>query len=265
MLFKCRIQDAENRILASAEGEGEIYLVYNGGYSEGDSIVMEAQGPAFVVLQFDDVLGEELVYLKNGTMSYRIPFGEKKVCYSPRSFTGEKHLITAREAREEEIAACRNLARNKYDQHGDTGCFPHASANVETRGEAVFAARNAIDGIKANDSHGEWPYGSWGINRNPDAVIRVEFGRSIQTDKIGIYLRADFPHDSWWTEVTVRFSDDSVMVCPLRKTGGAQIVSFAEKQTEWIQLERLIKAEDPSPFPALTQLEVYGTESKTSV
>ena len=136
---------------------------------------------------------------------------------------------------------------------------------METRGEAVFAARNAIDGIKANDSHGEWPYGSWGINRNPDAVIRVEFGRSIQTDKIGIYLRADFPHDSWWTEVTVRFSDDSVMVCPLRKTGGAQIVSFAEKQTEWIQLERLIKAEDPSPFPALTQLEVYGTESKTSV
>lgn len=264
MLLKCRVQDAEGKILASAEGEGELYLVYNGGYGEGDSIVVEAQEPVFAVLQLDDVLGEELVYLKNGVLSYRIPFGEKKVCYSPRSFTGDKHLITVRKASGEEIAACRNLARNKYDQHGDTGCFPHASANVETRGESVFAARNAIDGIKANDSHGEWPYGSWGINRNPDAVIRVDFGRKIQTDRLCIYLRADFPHDSWWTEVTVRFSDDSVMVCPLRKTGGAQTITFDQKQTEWIQLERLIKADDPSPFPALTQLEVYGTESRIS-
>jgi hypothetical protein len=34
-----------------------------------------------------------------------------------------------------------------------------------------------------------------------------------------------------------------------------------KKGIEWIKLGNLIKADDPSPFPALTQIEVYGTES----
>ena len=49
-----------------------------------------------------------------------------------------------------------------------------ASANVETRGESVFAARNAIDGVKANRSHGAWPFESWGINRQDDAQLTLE-------------------------------------------------------------------------------------------
>lgn len=260
MTFTYRIINAENEVLVSAAGEEEIYLVYNGEYAQGDRIILEGDRQSFAVIQLDDTIGEELVYLSAGRLSYEIPFGEKKICYSPVSFTGNRHLLTVREAREEEIRSYRNLARNKYDQHGDTGCYPHAAANVETRGEAVFAARNAIDGIKANDYHGEWPYGSWGINRNPEAVIRVEFGRTVWTDKLAVYLRADFPHDSWWTEITVRFSDETTMVCPLEKTAKAQVIRFEKKQTEWIQLEKLIKAEDPSPFPALTQLEAYGTE-----
>lgn len=262
MELSCRILNVENEVLASASGEDEIYLVYQGEYQTGDKIALAADKNSFVVIQLDDTLGEELVYLSEGALTYEIPFAEKKVCYCPRCFTGDRHLLTVRAARTEEIENYRNLARNKYDQHGETGCYPHATANVETRGEAVFAARNAIDGMKANDYHGEWPYGSWGINRNPDAVIRVEFGRAIWTDKLAVYLRADFPHDNWWKEITVRFSDDTTMVCPLEKTGKAQYICLQGKQTEWVQLEKLIKADDPSPFPALTQLEVYGTEVK---
>ena len=44
---------------------------------------------------------------------------------------------------------------------------------LETGGEAVFAARNAIDGIYENSSHGEWPYQSWGINRDPNACLTL--------------------------------------------------------------------------------------------
>ena len=260
MNFTYKILNAENELLSSVSDEDELYMVYNGEYKAGDKIMLEAEKDAFVVIQLDDALGEELVYLKEGSLTYEVPFDEKKICYSPKCFIGERHLLTARVAMTEEISAYRNLARNRYDQHGDTGCYPHATANVETRGEAVFAARNAIDGIKANDYHGEWPYGSWGINRNPDAVIRVEFGRSILADKLAVYLRADFPHDNWWEEITVRFSDETTMTCSLKKTGKAQIIEIPEKKLEWIQLEKLIKADDPSPFPALTQLEVYGRE-----
>lgn len=63
---------------------------------------------------------------------------------------------------------------NPYDSHETKGIYPHAQANVETRGEAVFAARNAIDGVFANWSHGEWPYQSWGINmRQKICKIRI--------------------------------------------------------------------------------------------
>lgn len=39
-----------------------------------------------------------------------------------------------------------------------------------------IAARNVIDGLCANRFHGIWPYQSWGINRQEDAVLTVDFG-----------------------------------------------------------------------------------------
>jgi hypothetical protein len=163
-----------------------------------------------------------------------------------------------REAAGYEIYAYRNLALNIYDNHENSTSFPHATANVETRNEAVFAARNAIDGIKANSSHGQWPYTSWGINRNPDALIRVDFGTEVEVDKAVIYLRADFPHDNWWNEVTLEFSDGSTLKANLVKTHEAQEVCFEKRKVAWVEMKNLIKAENESPFPALTQLEIYG-------
>ena len=80
-------------------------------------------------------------------MDFPIPPADNRVNYNPRSFTGSCHLLRARLATPEEIAERRNLAFNPYDCNGNHGFYPHASANVETRGEAVFAARNAVDGI----------------------------------------------------------------------------------------------------------------------
>src|SRR5699024_11398160 len=91
-------------------------------------------------------------------------------------------------------------------------------ANVETRGEAVFAARNAIDGIFENSSHGEYPYQSWGINRDPNAALTLDFGREVLLDELRITERADFPHDNYWTRATVTFSDGSQLEIPLVKS-----------------------------------------------
>lgn len=257
-MIKVQVINKEGTIIAEAAGTKEVNLPVSRTYEEGDRVVFLAdETPAFYVFQADDALGEALVYV-TGEVSYEIPFGEKKVCYSPKIFSGESHLITARKAREWEYESYRNLAVNVMDQHGDTNCYPHATANVETRGESVFAARNAIDGVTSNHSHGYWPYGSWGINRNPQATMRVDFGREVTTDRIEIYTRADFPHDAWWTKATVRFSDDTTMICDLVKTDEGQEFTFPPKKVRWVQLEELIKADDPSPFPALSQLKVYG-------
>ena len=50
------------------------------------------------------------------------------------------------------------------------------------------------------------------------------------------------------------------MVLDLEKTDVSQDFSFEEKTISWLVLKELIKADDPSPFPALTQIEVFGTE-----
>lgn len=261
-MISIKVLSKNGSTVSVAHGEQEVILPIKYTYEEGDRIVFETEEKGrFMVLQPDDALGESLVYV-TGNVDFRVPFGEKKICYSPKSFSGSSHLLTARYATREESMAYRNLAVNRMDQAGEPFCYPHATANVETRGESVFAARNAIDGIKANHSHGEWPYGSWGINQNPDAEIRVDFGREVVADKLVIYLRADFPHDNWWKQVTVRFSDDSTMVCRLEKTDQGQEILIGPKQISWIQLEKLIKSDEPSPFPALTQLEVYGREAE---
>ena len=162
----------------------------------------------------------------------------------------------------EEIAARRNLAYNPYDEHGDTGFYPHASANVETRGEAVFAARNAIDGIFENSAHGEYPYQSWGINRDPNAALTLDFGREVLLDELRITERADFPHDNYWVKATVEFSDGSTLDIPLVKSAKPQSVAFEPKRVRSLVLKDLIQAEGTSPFPALTQIEAFGTEVK---
>lgn len=253
-----KIQSSNEQILAEKSGLNEINLLYTDEYREGDSIVLEvSKKNTHVWLQFDEALGKSLVFVTD-RVTYPVPFGEKRFNLSPKAFHGSKHLLSVRIARDYEIKAYRNLALNVNDRHGKTNCYPHADANVETRGETVFAAKNAIDGITANESHGEWPYQSWGINRQDDAAMRIEFGRKVMTDRIVLYTRADFPHDNWWKKVTFTFSDGSSLEVELEKSRYSQEFKFENRVIEWVEISKLIKSEEESLFPALTQMEVYG-------
>ena len=78
-------------------------------------------------------------------------------------------------------------------------------------------------------------------------------------DQIVLYTRADFPHDNWWIKGTFNFSDGSSDTVDMeKKVQKPHIFSIKKKGIEWLTLGNLIKADDPSPFPALTQIEVYG-------
>lgn len=254
-----KILDKNGNTLAVASGDDFVDLVYAACYEEGDVIELQtSRKDIHIFWQVDDALKEAFVYVTD-TVRYDIPFGEARISYSPKVFSGNRHYLYARVAKEQEIYAYRNLALNPADQHKDVPCYPHASANVETRGESVFAAKNAIDGVKANLSHGEWPYESWGINRREDACMKLEFGRKICMDTIVFYTRADFPHDNYWTEATIEFSDGTYEKVPLKKTALAQEFRFGKRIIDQLVLKDLIKSDEPSPFPALTQIEVYGT------
>jgi hypothetical protein len=256
-----KIKNKNGEIISENNGKDAVSLFYCGAYSDGDVIILNSsEEKRYFVIQLDDAIPPAFVYLLCEEFIFPVPFNEKKAAYSPKSFSGDKHLLKARLAYDFEICAYKNLAKNEYDWNGNKNCFPHAAANVETRGEAVFAARNVIDGNAENHGHGYWPYESWGINCRDDAEIMIEFGRTVEVDSMAIYIRADFPHDNWWESVTFTFSDGTSFSSSLMKTDAPQKINFDKKRTEWVRMSSLIKSSDPSPFPALSQWEIYGRE-----
>ena len=246
---------------AEAEGDSQAVLAWDGEYRKNDVIEFSGlEAGHFYCVKVDAAIEESFIYVQTDRIPYKVPFYELKESYNPLAFAGNRHYLSIRKAFPHEIKRYRNLALNPFDQHDVEGVYPHASANVETRGESVFAARNAIDGCLATRSHGEWPYQSWGINRRDDAEFRLDFGRPVDIDEIRLYTRADFPHDNWWIKGTFRFSDGSSYTVQMEKhTDTPHIFSgIDKKEITWLTLSDLIKADDPSPFPALTQIEVWG-------
>ncbi len=234
-------------------------LVYANAYQQGDEIVMQVPQNGLYQVQLDEALGNHVVYLKQEAR-YSIPLQPAlRTCYPTQAFLGSMHLLTLSKVEE---TSRRNLALNPYDHHHTQGIFPHAKANVETRGEMVFAARNAIDGNFANHNHGLYPFESWGINRDPKAELHLDFGRPVLIDEIRLTLRADWPHDSWWTEAVVTDNEGQSHTLSLKKDARAQRFPIKAKVVTGLTLHDLIKdADDPSPFPALTQIEVWGVEA----
>ena len=109
-----------------------------------------------------------------------------------------------------------------------------------------------------NLSHGSYPFASWGINQQKEAQLTIDFGRPVETDWIRLLFRADYPHDSYWEEVTLAFSDGEERVVATTNTACFQEIKFPMKTTQTLTLKCLRKALDSSPFPALTQIEVFG-------
>lgn len=257
-----KIVNQKAQILASASNLDYVNLVYKENYQPGDSIVLNVtEISMFLVIKLDDAMGPSFVYLRGGEYRFTIPFGEKHISYNPKAFSGNLHLLQARVATESEIRLYKNLALNEFDDHQNAVCFPHARATAETLGKSEFAARNAIDGNTENHLHGSWPYESWGINRDPNAEITIDFGRTVQIDKIVLFTRADFPHDNWWKQAQFLFSDGDSHTISMQKSDQPHVFTMAPKKVNWVSVGKLLMDEqDSSPFPALSQIAIYGND-----
>lgn len=231
-------------------------------FMEGDVIRVKVDKPkSFLVVKLDETLDSTLIYLKEKEWHYRIPLSVGDLpSNSDLAFRGKAQYMNVRMAKDDEISHYRNLAFNPHDQKEVSGAYPHAYANVETRINSTFFAKNAINGIYANHSHGSYPYQSWGINQQLDAELTIDFGRNVKIDGVGLVLRADFPHDSYWKEVTLKFSNNSNEVLNTTKSANLQVFKFKPKIIDKVILTHLKKADDDSPFPALTEFEVYGND-----
>lgn len=229
-------------------------------YEEGDQIRIHTnQKKMYLMVKLDETLETSLIYLPEFDWTYELSFSKNRTEARPESlFLGESHYLSARVATKDEIDRYQNLALNPHDQKDFLGAYPHAHANVETRNDATFFACNAIDGIYANHSHGSYPFQSWGINQQADAELTIDFGRLVLLNKVVFTWRADFPHDNYWKKVTLKFSDGSRETFETTKTEKPQTFLFSERSVTSVRFGELEQADDPSPFPALTQIELWG-------
>ncbi len=256
------VHNAAGASLASISDPQHVALAYGAAYQPGDTIVVNAPPlDKYLVVQVDEKVPESMVYCPVAQVSFTIPFGALTTGYDPLAFTGTSHEITARVAAPAEIAAYRNVAMNSLDQRGVSQYFPHAIASSVTRGEPQFFERNAIDGNTRNTRHGPWPYESWGNGKNPDPWLKVDFGRDVTVDKVRLYIRADFPHDTYWTSMTIQFSDGTSKDITFQKTADPQDYTFPEKTIRWIQLKNFKQPTQPLGWAAVTEIEVYGKDA----
>ncbi len=160
------------------------------------------------------------------------------------------------------VADYRNVALNPLDS---TNCepvsFPHATSNSEYN-QREFAARCAIDGNRRNDDvHG---CGSWGPQKEPGIWWRLDFGRPVEIDKLVLFLRAawtpvDAPHDSYWQEATVKFSDGSTEKLALKQDATGQEFPLSKRTVSWLVFKNLKPAADR--WCALCEFEAWGRDA----
>ena len=256
-ILELKIVNKNGDELLYQKGES-IKAEYSSTYNEGDKIVLKTKMCDFVEVKFDETMPESIVFVPGSGFEFEIPFGGLMAGYSPEAFSGEKHIISAKEADEYAYEA-RNIALNSHDRRGQKKYYPHVYANLVTREAPCFFERNAIDGVCDNSCHGDYPYHSWAAGAREDMEYYIDFGSEVEVEKLVFFLRADFPHDTYWRSLTVEFSDGTREVVDFVKTADGQELILPEpKTTKIVHLTDFKQAEYPFSWAALSQVEVYG-------
>ena len=245
-IITVKLQDALGNTVSEASSPLLAMLdVRYRAYQPGDKLVVECSPDRDIELMLDEALAPSVVRVPTSHMEFPIPFEAAREPYGQEAFAGDYHW---------------SYALNSHDLEGTDQSYPHALTNSGATNPR-FLARNAIDGIFQTCHHGRFPYESWGINGRDDAWLCVEFGRPVRADTVVLFLRADFPHDTWWKSARITCSDGFEQTVALHKTGMPQEFRIGPRLVEWVCLSNLEKADNPAEWPALSQIMVMGTLS----
>ena len=274
----------EKNVLA----QGFDSLSYANKVNAGDIIQIKSDYK-YVLVDLFEGFEPALLYLPHGDFAFKVPSSTENVIYPTSMFAKTTNTFVAHKASQQEIEQySESLSYNPYDfmrndevnnqdvasltslkdsvsfDNDEIGAYPHAYANRVTRNEVGFYARNAIDGLKENEGHGNYPYQSWGYNQKADAEFTLYFGREINVDTVDITLRADYSgtkeHDTYWDDATLEFSNGETEVITLEKGKEAQHFEFDNQLTEYIKIKNIHAHTSTTSenYAALTEIEVSG-------
>ncbi len=273
--FRIEVEDAQGTRIAgpniheTAGKERSAVLDMEREYQPGDRIVFG--GPQRMAVRPDEHMPECMVYLASDprNVTYEVPYGteEKQTgsAYAPETFAGKSHRVAVRALTKKELKGYRNLALNPCDVRGTEQAppqiFPHSTTNSVSRSLFDFESRNAIDGVTQNGHHGVWPYQSWGPQLRTDLWWKLDFGRTVELDKVRLMVRADFPHDSYWKSADVEFSDGSHVSLQIGSSAGFQDFAFKKRRASWLRIRNLVPA-DPAKWCSFIEVEAWGRDRR---
>ncbi len=253
-----KICDKNGEVKAQYSGEN-ICTLYDNAYEPGDRAEVVCS-ESFLKVSFDESQKESVVYIPEKKFVYEFPYGDALDAYNKDSWEAESHKIILEEV---DGYQKRNIALNSIDKPEGKYIYPHAHANLVTRNAPCFEAKNAIDGVIRNESHGNWPFHSWAAGAREDMIYTIDFGCPVLIDSVTFYLRADFPHDTYWKSLDIKFDDDSVVTAEFEKTADGQTVILKEpKTTKTVTLINFKQAVVPLSWAALSQVEITGNYIK---
>lgn len=253
----------------SAKGEGMVILNV-GKYSSNDKLTITLPaGEKYLAVSISSRVGEAIVYCPDGKFTYTFPALNKVFPNSMNPSSGivyTNNTITARIPSDEELAKKHNLALNPYDLTNATNVYPHASTNNVYTTSDEWAARNAIDGFTANKGHGNYPYQSWAPSSTikADDYFMIDFGRTVTVNELVVVIRADFPHDSYFTGCTVTLSDGTTMEINLTNSALEQVIDLGGVTTTSVKFSNFSveKTNASTEYAALVEVACMGTEVK---
>ena len=260
-MINVKLLNAEGECKFEASGS-QIDVTYNGEYEHKDRLLIQIKESGFVKIKIDNALAESIVFLPDRTFDFEIPFDlERRSCYAPDAFSGDSHRIICSVPTDDEIYGEREISFNPHARHKVHTYYPHAWANFVTKEHPSLFARNAIDGVIQNEKHGIYPHHSWGGGAREDLEFEVRFGTDALVSRVTIFIRCDFPHDTYWTEADLEFSDGTVKHIELQAIKEGQTFEFEPIKTNYVRLCGLKqkRLEDGSlSFAALSQIQIYG-------
>ena len=256
-----KLFDGQDKLVCEAsspisKGKAEINLNFERDFQEGDYLLIA--GANYLYINLKDSIKSAYVYVPNKSFRYILPLKERGQTKPLSAFSGKSHQIEILSLSEKEWKVSRNIALNPFDIRGISKCYPHATSNSEYGNQSVFAAKNAIDGFKANQNHGKWPYQSWGPYKGDSLWLKIDFGKVVEVDKIVIVNRAQFAdnHDSAWKNATLEFSDGTTEKISLKKTHLTQEIKIKKRKTSTIKFYELQVFE--ANWCSWIEVEVWG-------
>lgn len=253
------------KTLAEKTGSGIVELNVAAELKVGDVVTIKLpKGKKFVAYRLDPRFEEAIVYCPSGTFSYVVPADVTQAfprVLQPDEGNRFRNLtMAARIPSDNELKTqSRNLALNPYDVTNSVQFYPHVTTSSNYDNNPDFCGRNAIDGFSTNQGHGSFPYHSWGPNQGNNEWFNINFGRNVAVDKVVVYTRADFPHDTHYVSGTLEFSDGTEKDVSFYKTkDGIEFDLVEPIETTFVKLKNLTAA--VQGWAGFAEVEVYGVE-----